>query len=38
MENGCEDGPVIYIKPAYHGTETSAGIRSYAMAHEEFPA
>jgi hypothetical protein len=33
----CEDGDILYIKPAYHGTETSAGIRSYAMAHEDFP-
>ena len=31
------DGKIIYIKPAYHGTEKSAGIRSYAMANPEFP-
>ena len=30
------DGTILYVKPAYHGTETSAGIRSYAMAHEDF--
>ncbi len=33
----AKNGYVLYIKPAYHGTETSAGIRSYAMGHEEFP-
>jgi hydrogenase maturation factor len=31
------NGTIIYIKPAYHGTEDSAGIRSYAMAHPDFP-
>jgi hypothetical protein len=31
------DGTLLYVKPAYHGTETSPGIRSYAMAHPEFP-
>jgi hypothetical protein len=31
------DGKLLYVKPAYHGTETSPGIRSYAMAHPEFP-
>jgi hypothetical protein len=31
------NGTILYVKPAYHGTETSAGIRSYAMAHEDFP-
>jgi hypothetical protein len=38
-DHGAEvkNGVVLYIKPAYHGTETSAGIRSYAMGHEEFP-
>jgi patatin-like phospholipase len=36
-EDGCENGCIVYIKPAYHGTETSAGIRSYATAHAEFP-
>jgi hypothetical protein len=33
---GCENGKVIYIKPAYHGTE-GAAIRSYAIAHKTFP-
>jgi hypothetical protein len=32
----CENGKVIYIKPAYHGTE-GAAIRSYAIAHKTFP-
>jgi hypothetical protein len=32
----CEHGYVLYIKPAYHGTE-GAGIRSYATAHRDFP-
>ena len=36
-KDGCEDGYILYIKPAYHGSEKGAGIRSYAMAHEEFP-
>jgi hypothetical protein len=33
----AEKGYILYIKPAYHGTETSAGIRSYATANPEFP-
>jgi hypothetical protein len=33
----AENGYILYIKPAYHGTETSAGIRSYARANPEFP-
>jgi len=33
---GCADGRILYIKPAYHGTE-SAGIRSYATANPAFP-
>jgi hypothetical protein len=33
----AKNGTILYIKPAYHGTETSAGIRSYAMAHSDFP-
>jgi hypothetical protein len=33
----AEKGYIIYIKPAYHGAETSAGIRSYATANPEFP-
>jgi hypothetical protein len=32
VENGC----IVYIKPAYHGTE-GAGIRSYATANPDFP-
>ena len=32
----CEDGKVIYIKPAYHGTE-GAAVRSYATANPTFP-
>jgi hypothetical protein len=35
-EVGCDNGYLLYIKPAYHGTE-GAGIRSYATAHPEFP-
>ncbi len=35
-EAGCDDGAILYIKPAYHGTE-SAGIISYAVAHRTFP-
>jgi hypothetical protein len=35
-EAGCGDGTILYIKPAYHGTE-SAGIISYAVAHRTFP-
>src|SRR5271165_1468406 len=35
-EAGCADGTILYIKPAYHGTE-SAGIISYAVAHPTFP-
>ena len=32
-----ENGHILYIKPAYHGTETSAGVRSYATANPDFP-
>ena len=32
----ADDGHILYIKPAYHGTE-GAGIRSYATAHRTFP-
>jgi hypothetical protein len=32
-----ENGHILYIKPAYHGSEKNAGIRSYAMANPEFP-
>lgn len=35
-EPGCENGFILYIKPAYHGTE-GAGIKSYAAAHPTFP-
>ena len=35
-EPGCENGFILYIKPAYHGTE-GAGVRSYATAHPTFP-
>jgi hypothetical protein len=31
-----DDGQILYIKPAYHGTE-GAGIRSYATANKKFP-
>jgi hypothetical protein len=36
FEEGCSDGYLVYIKPAYHGTE-GPGIRSYATAHSAFP-
>ena len=32
-----EDGHILYIKPAYHGSEKNAGIRSYAAANLTFP-
>jgi hypothetical protein len=35
-EEGCGNGCILYVKPAYHGTE-GAGIRSYAAAHPTFP-
>jgi Patatin-like phospholipase len=35
-EEGCDNGCILYVKPAYHGTE-GAGIRSYAAAHPTFP-
>jgi hypothetical protein len=37
-DDGNEDdnGQILYIKPAYHGTE-GVGIRSYATANKEFP-
>jgi hypothetical protein len=35
-DGGGETGTILYIKPGYHGVE-SAGIRSYAIAHPEFP-
>ena len=33
----CENGFIIYIKPAYHDANESAGIRSYAIANPMFP-
>ena len=33
----CENGFIIYIKPAYHDANESAGIRSYAKANPTFP-
>ncbi|GLR84413.1 hypothetical protein [Bradyrhizobium iriomotense] len=35
-EDGCGNGIILYIKPAYHGTE-GAGIVSYANGHPTFP-
>jgi len=36
--DGCgKKGVIVYIKPGYHGTEITAGIRSYAIAHGDFP-
>ena len=35
-EEGCGNGHIVYVKPAYHGTE-GAGIISYATAHPTFP-
>jgi predicted acylesterase/phospholipase RssA len=32
-----EKGIILYIKPGYHGTEASAGIRSYAISNPSFP-
>ena len=36
---GSEDGTLLYIKPAFHGTSSTegAGLRSYAMEHADFP-
>jgi hypothetical protein len=36
FEEGCENGYLLYIKPAYHGTE-GTGIRSQATANPKFP-
>src|SRR5262249_60562329 len=36
-DGGGEKGVILYIKPGYHGTEITAGIRSYAIAHRDFP-
>jgi hypothetical protein len=33
----AKSGIILYIKPAYHGTESSAGIRSYALSNPSFP-
>ncbi len=33
----AEQGLILYVKPAYHGTEKNAGIRSYATAYPAFP-
>jgi hypothetical protein len=33
----AKSGIILYIKPAYHGTESSAGIRSYAISNPSFP-
>ncbi len=35
-DGGGEPGTIMYVKAGYHGTE-SAGIRSYAMSHRDFP-
>lgn len=35
-DGGGAPGTIIYVKAGYHGTE-SAGVRSYAMAHPDFP-
>jgi hypothetical protein len=34
---GADDGYILYIKPAYHGSEKNAGVRSYAIANPTFP-
>jgi hypothetical protein len=36
---GAENGVILYIKPAYHGTSNveGAGVRSYADANPTFP-
>ena len=36
-ESRCENGSIIYIKPAYHDANEGAGIRSYAKANPTFP-
>jgi hypothetical protein len=35
-DGGGAHGTIIYVKAGYHGTE-GAGVRSYAMAHRDFP-
>jgi len=32
-----ENGILLYIKPAYHGTEENPGVRGYAISHRDFP-
>jgi hypothetical protein len=34
---GSKPGVILYIKPGYHGSEITAGIRSYAIANHDFP-
>jgi hypothetical protein len=36
---GCDNGMILYVKPAYHGVSNieGAGVRSYAEANPEFP-
>jgi hypothetical protein len=36
-DGGGEKGVILYIKPGYHGSEVTAGVRSYAIANPEFP-
>jgi hypothetical protein len=36
-DGGGEKGIILYIKPAYHGIETAAGVRSYAISNPNFP-
>jgi hypothetical protein len=35
-DGGGENGVILYVKPGLHGNE-SVGVRSYAMAHPDFP-
>ena len=36
-DGGGQPGVILYIKPGYHGSEITAGIRSYAIANRDFP-
>jgi hypothetical protein len=36
-DGGGKKGIILYIKPGYHGSETSAGVRSYAIANSDYP-
>ena len=36
-DGGGAKGIILYIKPGYHGSETGAGIRSYAISNHDFP-